>query len=241
MKRSKRPKKKKAHDRAPRTASKPATRTRKKDVGNALKGDAYALRSRILGKAAEVFGKLGATDATIEDILQAAGVSRRTFYRFYQGKEDVLDGLHEIGCNMLINAAQQLAGLPGDPIARLESAIEGYLDYHITVGANVMYVVQLESMRGGSKLGPRRRAFFDTMVGILEREMHAVTGLHVDPLLLRSLLVAIEAVSLMLRVESQTGTFDRERAKRVILRMVMATVAAPAGGAVPDLPVVVPA
>lgn len=240
MERSKRPTKKRSRP-SPRTAPKAAKRAGKKDVGNALKGDAYALRSRILGKAAEVFGKLGANDATVEDILQAAGVSRRTFYRFYQGKEDVLDGLHEIGCNMLIGAAQQLAGLPGDPIARLESAIEGYLDYHITVGANVMYVVQVESMRAGSKLGPRRRAFFDTMVGMLEREMHAVTGLHVDPLLLRSLLVAIEAVSLMLRVESQTGTFDRERAKRVILRMVMATIAAPAGGPVPNLPVVVPA
>ena len=229
--------------RAPQAAPKPAPKARKrpgkKDAGKLLKGDAYALRSRILGKAAEVFGKRGA-NATIEDILQAAGVSRRTFYRFYQGKEDVLDALHEIGCNMLIGAAQQLAGMPGDPVMRLERSIEAYLDYHITVGANVMHVVQLESMRAGSKLGSRRRVFFDTMAGLFEREMHAVTGLHVDPLLMRSLLVAIEAVSLSLRVDSHTGTFDRDRAKRVVLRMVMATVAAPAGGAVPELPLVVP-
>jgi AcrR family transcriptional regulator len=209
----------------------------KQDAGKLLKGDAYALRSQILGKAVEVFAKRGGS-ATIEDILQAAGVSRRTFYRFYQGKEDVLDALHEIGCNMLIGAAQQLAGMPGDPVMRLTRSIEAYLDYHITVGANVMYVVQSESMRPGSKLGSRRRAFFDTMAGLFEREMHAVTGLHVDPLLMRSLLVAIEAVSLSLRADAQTGSFDRERAKRVVMRMVMATVAAPPGGAVPDLPLV---
>jgi AcrR family transcriptional regulator len=231
-----------ARARAPKAVSKAGKRAGKKAAVKkaavkSLKGDAYALRSRILGKAAEVFSKRGAS-ATIEDILQASGVSRRTFYRFYQGKEDVLDALHEIGCNMLIGAAQQLAGMSGDPVVRLERAIEAYLDYHITVGANVMYVVQVESMRPGSKLNSRRRAFFDTMGGLFEREMHAVTGLHVDPLLLRSLFVAIEAVSLSLRVDSHTPTFDRDRAKRVILRMVMATVAAPAGGAVPDLPLV---
>lgn len=226
--------------RRPRAGSGASKRPAKTNRGMALKGDPYALRSRILGKAAEVFGTRGLNDATVEDILQAAGVSRRTFYRFYQGKEDVLDGLHEIGCNMLIGAAQQLAGMSGDPAVRLERAIEAYLDYHITVGANVMYVVQAESMRPGSKLGSRRRAFFDTMVGLFEREIHVALGLHVDPLLLRSLLVAIEAVSLMLRVESQTGTFDRERAKRVIMRMVMATIGAPAGGAIPALPVVTP-
>lgn len=223
-----------------RAAPKRKKRAAPKGGGYALKGDADALRSRILGKAAEVIGKRG-PNTTIEDILQAAGVSRRTFYRFYQGKEDVLDALHEIGCNMLIGAAQQLAGMPGDPFMRLERAIESYLDYHITVGANVMYVVQVEAMRAGSKLASRRRGFLDTIARLLEQEIHAVAGLHVDPLLLRSLFVAIEAVSMSLRVDSQSRTFDKDRAKRVVLRMVMATIAAPAGGVVPDLPLVEPA
>jgi AcrR family transcriptional regulator len=198
--------------------------------------DAYSLRSRIIGKAAGVFGKRGAADTTVEDILVAAGVSRRTFYRFFQSKEDVLDALHEIGCNMLIGAARQVASLPGDPIERLKRALEAYLEYHVTVGAGVMYVVQGESMRAGSKLGPRRRAFLDTMVEMFGAEMEKATGQRVDPLLLRSLLVSVESVSLMLRAESESGTFDLERAKRVMLRIVLATVAAPAGDAVPPLP-----
>ncbi len=226
----------------------PARRTRKTaparggragDPGASHNGkrlDAYSLRSRIIGKAAGVFGKRGAADTTVEDILQAAGVSRRTFYRFFQSKEDVLDALHEIGCNMLIGAARQVAGSPGDPLERLKRAIEGYLDYHVTVGANVMVVVQGESMRAGSKLGPRRRAFLDTMAGLLGVEMERVTGQRVDPLLLRSLLVAMEGVSLMLRAESDDGSFEVERAKRVMLRIVLATVAAPPGDAVPPLP-----
>jgi AcrR family transcriptional regulator len=199
--------------------------------------DAYSLRSRIVGKAAGVFGKRGAADTTVEDLLRAAGVSRRTFYRFFESKEDVLDALHEIGCNMLIGAARQVASLPGEPVERLTRAIESYLEYHVTVGANVMHVVQGESMRAGSKLGPRRRAFLDTMVAMLGAETEKATGLRVDPLLLRSLLVAVESVSLMLRAESENGHFDLERAKAVMLRIVLATVAAPPDGVVPPIPV----
>jgi len=201
--------------------------------------DGFAIRSRIVGKAAGVFGRLGAADTTVEDILQAADVSRRTFYRFFQSKEDVLDALHEIGCNMLIGAARQAASMPGDPLTRLAHAIEGYLEYHVTVGTNVMYVVQGESMRAGSKLGPRRRAFLDTMVEISGKEMEKATGIRVDPLLLRSLLVAIESVSLMLKSESDDGQFDLERAKRVMLRIVLASIALP-NTAVPPVPVLPP-
>jgi len=197
----------------------------------------YELRSRIIGKAAGVFGKLGAADSTVEDILQAAGVSRRTFYKFFQSKEDVLDALHEIGCNMLIGAARQVAAMPGAPLERVERALDGYLQYHLSVGADVMYVVQGESMRAGSKLGPRRRAFLDTIVDLLGAGINEASGLRLDPLLLRSLLVAVEGVSMMLRSESAGGSFDLERAKRIMMRVVMASVAAPPSELVPPLPV----
>jgi AcrR family transcriptional regulator len=233
-------------DRSPSASERPSASA---GAAGGKRLDPYSLRSRIVGKAAGVFGKRGAADTTVEDILQAAGVSRRTFYRFFQSKEDVLDALHEIGCNMLIGAARQAMARPADEgttadprerVERLKRALEAYVEYHVTVGPNVMHVVQGESMRAGSKLGPRRRAFFDTMVEIFAGEYEKTTGTRVDPLLLRSLLVAMEGVSLMLRVESENGTFDMERAKRVMQRIVLATIAAPAGDIVPPIPVLPP-
>jgi AcrR family transcriptional regulator len=218
------------------TDAAPVRRKRATSGADARRPDAYSIRSRIIGKAAGVFGKLGAADSTVEDILKAADISRRTFYKFFQSKEDVLDALHEIGCNMLIGAARQVAAMPGAPLERVERGIDGYLQYHVSVGTDVMFVVQGESMRAGSKLGARRRAFLDTIAGMLSEEVHKVSGNLVDPLLLRSLLVAVEGVSMMLRAEAPGGTFDIERAKRIMLRLVMATMAAPADALVPPLP-----
>lgn len=211
------------------TAREPAKKRKRLDV--------YSQRSRIIGKAAGVFEKKGAADTSVEDILQAAEVSRGTFYRFFQSKEDVLDALHENGCNMLIGAARQLAASPGPPQERLKRAIEGYLDYHVAVGTNVMYVVQGESMRVGSKLAPRRRAFLDTMASLLAEGVEDATGVQVDPMLLRNLLVAMEGCSMMLHAESKGGALDFERAKRVMMRIVLAAIAAPADDIVPPLPV----
>src|SRR5690349_11421784 len=63
-----------------------------------------AVRSAILQGAATVFAKHGARAASVEDILAAAKLSRRTFYRFYQSKEDVLLALYRVGTAGLLEA-----------------------------------------------------------------------------------------------------------------------------------------
>ena len=50
----------------------------------------------ILKGAAGVFAKRGVRAASVEDILKAAGISRRTFYRFYKNKEDVLSAMSKL-------------------------------------------------------------------------------------------------------------------------------------------------
>jgi len=54
---------------------------------------ADAMRDRLLDASIVVFGRRGYEDARVEDICQAAGTARATFYRYFSGKDDVFDAL----------------------------------------------------------------------------------------------------------------------------------------------------
>lgn len=51
------------------------------------------MRDRLLEASLAVFGRRGYEDARVEDICQAAGSARATFYRYFGGKDDVFDAL----------------------------------------------------------------------------------------------------------------------------------------------------
>src|SRR5262245_6153287 len=60
------------------------------------------LRSDLIQAALTLFGEDSFDDITIEDIVAAAGVSRRTFFRYFSCKEDVVfDWMREQGEYML--------------------------------------------------------------------------------------------------------------------------------------------
>jgi AcrR family transcriptional regulator len=52
-----------------------------------------ATRARLLRAAREAFGKLGFVATRVDDIVEHAGVSHGTFYRYFQDKKDILVGL----------------------------------------------------------------------------------------------------------------------------------------------------
>ena len=54
---------------------------------------AHFARSAILAAATKVFTQHGIASTRVEDILLAAGIARRTFYRHFRSKDDVLAAL----------------------------------------------------------------------------------------------------------------------------------------------------
>jgi AcrR family transcriptional regulator len=48
------------------------------------------VRDTIYEAAIELFGKKGFDETTVEEVAQAAGVSRRSFFRYYETKDDLL-------------------------------------------------------------------------------------------------------------------------------------------------------
>jgi len=73
-----------------------------------------ALQDPTIREALRVFGEKGFDAATAEDLAEASGISRATFFRRYRSKVDVLFADHDA---LLERIADLLAGSRGDPYA----------------------------------------------------------------------------------------------------------------------------
>ncbi|MDT7710191.1 MAG: hypothetical protein QOG20_5798 [Pseudonocardiales bacterium] len=84
--------------------------------GRSAEGRAEVRRD-LVAAAVELFRTKGYEDTTVDDIAAAAGVGRRTFFRYFRSKEHAISPDHETG---LARVAEVFAGAqPGEPTASL--------------------------------------------------------------------------------------------------------------------------
>jgi AcrR family transcriptional regulator len=85
-------------------------------------------RLRILVGMAEAMRAKGYVGTPVADIIKRAGVSRETFYHLYHDKlASFLAAFDLVGAILLDRLGTALDG-PGEPIDRLERAVDAYLD-----------------------------------------------------------------------------------------------------------------
>lgn len=184
-------------------------------------------RNMIMFGAVRVFATQGIRHASVEDLLEAGQVSRRTFYRFFKSKDDVALAVYTFGTATLIeNCRRAIAAVPDDLIAQLEKCIDIHLTNAQTMG-RLIYVLGGEAHRLESPLHARRMEVHDAMVEMLYQGSPAAK--KIDPLLGRTLILAIEAV---VRSTLQDGDEGRRvtpamiaRARRVMLRVATGAIA----------------
>jgi AcrR family transcriptional regulator len=84
-------------------------------------------RGRILRAGSRLIGQGGTTQTTVEDVLRAAGVNRRIFYRHFRSKDElVLALVHQAADRLEAGLARVVAEQP-DPAAALAAYIEHML------------------------------------------------------------------------------------------------------------------
>ncbi|NNH70296.1 TetR family transcriptional regulator [Nocardia uniformis] len=74
--------------------------------------DATARRLTVVDQALRLFAEKGYEATSVDEIAEAAGISRRTFFRQFRSKEDVVFADHE---SQLTQAREFLAAAQGDP------------------------------------------------------------------------------------------------------------------------------
>jgi len=59
------------------------------------------VRDAIYDAAIELFAKKGFDETTVEEVAEAAGISRRSFFRYFESKDDLL-ALNTVNCGQLL-------------------------------------------------------------------------------------------------------------------------------------------
>ena len=190
----------------------------------------YFQRNRILQAAAGVFAKRGIRDATIDDLLAAAELSRRTFYQYFRSKEELLGALFSVSCGLLLQALRDELGR-ATGAARIERCVDVYLAFRKRAG-RIMQELEAEALRPGSPLEPMRRELLDAASRELAREIVDERGRSADPLVVHGVLVAMEGISHRMKTPAP---YTDERARAAMLRIALAALARP-GEPVPALP-----
>jgi AcrR family transcriptional regulator len=191
-------------------------------------------RNMIVAGAAKVFALKGFRTASVEDLLEAGKVSRRTFYRLFESKEDVALALYNFGTKGLIANWQRAIASSDDPLEQFARCIDIHLKNAAMVG-RLVFVLGGEASRQESPLHTRRMEVHDLLVELL-RAAHPNTA-RLDPLLVRTTIFALEAITRQVLTDGDEGrkvsAASVERARRIMVRLVSAGFAGSGVGVTP--------
>lgn len=151
-------------------------------------------RSDVLFNAIGVFTGKGVEDTTVQDLLDAANVSRRTFYKYFKNKVEVLESIYEIAAGLLMarfKAAKTASATVSDFMV---SCVELFFDYHANLGPLIRMMTE-EALRAGSPLAPRRAALLEQMVKLFDDRYFEEEGVRLDPKVYYSLIWMMESAS----------------------------------------------
>ena len=191
-------------------------------------------RNMIIAGAARVFTNKGMRETSVEDILAAANVSRRTFYRMFQSKEDVALALYSFGTTGLLESWRHAIASANDPLEMMSRCIDAHLRNAAMLG-RLVFVLGGEATRQESPLHARRMEVHDLLVDML-RAAHPDLA-RLDPMMVRTMLFALEAITRQVLTEGDDGRkvsqASIDRARRVMVRMVTAGFAGSGDGVTP--------
>lgn len=177
------------------------------------------VRTRILRGAARVFGERGYGASSVEAILEAAQVSRRTFYRTFRSKEDVLRTLFDNSVQMLVRAVRDTAADHRPQSDLVSAAVDAYLRVHANAGP-LARVLLLEQFSPGSPLAEQRNRAFATFAKLMTQASANTGRVPSDPLLVGAVVAGINQVCVQMATDHPNGNWDLARAKRAILRIL---------------------
>jgi AcrR family transcriptional regulator len=194
------------------------------------------VRAMVLQGAVKVFAARGVRSTGVEDILQASRISRRTFYRVYESKEDILLALYRLGTEMLLQRCRLALEQETDPLRQAERCIDAHLQT-ASAQARLVFVLGGEAHRQESLLHARRVEVHEALASMMASRAKETFPKPLDKLLFRGILFALEGIIRLVLEEGDEGRRvspeSFERARAIMLRIATAAIAGEGAGVAP--------
>ncbi len=194
----------------------------------------FSARNQIIRGAMDAFGRRGYAGTSVEDILDASGVSRRTFYRFFKNKDELYGLIFDRSVEILLGSVREAIDEFDEPFAKVEAGLEAYLRVNALAGP-LARTLLTEQFRPDSPFFKRRQKAIDQFRKMIEAEVQMSDRGQPDPLLMGGLIAALDYVTAQIAIAADDDEWDIDRGKAVMMRMVAASLAQP-GDPIPDLP-----
>jgi AcrR family transcriptional regulator len=170
-------------------------------------GQRSQARAEILIHSMQVFAQRGLQRTTVQHLLDASDVSRRTFYKYFRNKMDVLESIYRIFVdNMLLHFHKEVkqASSANDII---RNTTKVYFDYHVSMGPVIKLMME-EARSSDSALAPHRTRAQTLASEVLAVQINRFTGKNYEPLVFLTMLWMLENYSLYI---FEDGGFSQER------------------------------
>jgi len=166
----------------------------------------------------------GLRGLTVEQVIQAAGKSRRTFYHYFPDLDAVLLGLYkDVVADLVGRIEAAVAGAKG-PVNRLYAALDAYLDFQ-EAGGRLVAELQAEAANPASPLWPTRIDTLHVLVDLTHREVHTTSGITVDPDVYSMLFHGLEALVIQHRRQGPFAPEVRARIETTVKAVFLTTLA----------------
>ncbi|PQJ79876.1 TetR/AcrR family transcriptional regulator [Polaribacter porphyrae] len=77
------------------------------------------MREKIIEKSNELFLNLGFKSVTMDEIANSLGVSKKTIYKYFKNKTDLVDAVTDYTFNIISNGIDKICALKENPIDEL--------------------------------------------------------------------------------------------------------------------------
>jgi AcrR family transcriptional regulator len=136
-------------------------------------------RARILSAVADVTSAAGYREMTVEAVIVTAGVSRRTFYEHFKGKDDAFLAAFDAVLAQLLSTVRDASEREKHGADRLRAGLAAFLDFVAREPAFARMCI-VEALAAGSEAVKRRNAAMATFARIIDDNAREL-GAALDP------------------------------------------------------------